>query len=239
MRQDGYDCPNYLFISLPLSIHPTHALFSLSAKASLHTVAIKNKMQTASRYTVIRFAPTPPIPLHLLQKFKALRLEALSSAPASFVSNYRHEQSFTDIEWGTRITDPFRHHLICIKSGHTELGENDRQPLDPASDEVEWVGMFTLRGPLTREQYDVVHGRKGPPLGNDAEETHWHLVGLFLKSEDRGKDAAIAIHEAILDYLRTRTDELLKTVLDPRTGLEKPTRARVAGSRPSQDSLLT
>ncbi len=196
-------------------------------------------MQTTSRYTVTRFAPTTPIPLHLLQRFKALRLDALSSAPASFVSNHKHEQTFTNTEWETRITDHFRHHLICIKSDHTEVGDNDRQSLDPASDEGKWVGMFTLLGPLTREQYDVVQGNECPPLGNDAEETRWHLTGLFLKSEDRGEEAAIAVHEAILDYLRTRTDELLKTVLDARTGLERPTRARVAGTRPSQDPLLT
>lgn len=196
-------------------------------------------MQITSTYTVARFAPATPIPLHLLQRFKALRLDALMSASASFVSNYKHEHTFTDIEWANRIKDSFRHHFICIKLCHTESGSKDRQPLDLASDEVEWVGMFTLRGPLTREQYDIVHGRKGPPLGNDSEETRWHLVGLYLKSEDRGNEAAIAIHEAILDYLRTRTDELLETVLDARTGLEKPTRARVAGSRPSQDSLLT
>ena len=109
--------------------------------------------------------------------------------------------------------------------------------MNPTSDQGEWVGIFTLRGPLTREQYNF-QGRKGPPLGIDAEETLWHLVGLYIKPKDRCKDVAIAIHEAVLDYLRTRTDELLETVLDARTGLEKPKRARVAGSKPSQNSLL-
>ena len=195
-------------------------------------------MQTASKYTVTRFAPTTPIPLHLLQRYKALRLDALISSPTSFVSNHRHEQTFTDIEWAERITDPFRHHLICKRLGHAEVGANDIQPVNPASDEGEWIGMFTLLGPLTREEYDF-QGRIGPSLGNDAEETRWHLVGLYIKPEDRCKDAAIAIHEAILDYLRTSTEELLETVLDARTGLEKPKRARVAGSKPSPESLLT
>lgn len=154
------------------------------------------------------------------------------------MSNHKHEQTFTDIEWAQRIADPFRHHLICTRLGHAKVGGNDRQPVIPTSDEGEWVGMFTLLGPLTREEYNF-RSRQGPSLGNDAEETRWHLVGLYIKSEDRCKEVAIAIHEAVLDYLRSRTDELLETVFDARTGLEKPKRARVAGSKPSQDSLLT
>ena len=194
-------------------------------------------MQGGSKYTVTRFAPATPIPVHLLQRFKTLRLDALISAPTSFVSNYGHEQSFTDNEWVERITDPSRHHLICTRRGHGKTSGDDRQPVNPTSDDAEWVGMLTLLGPLTREQYNI-QSRKGPSLGNDAEETRWHLVGLYVKSEDRCKEVAIAIHEAVLEYLRTSTDELLETVFDARTGIEKPKRARVAGSKPSPDSLL-
>lgn len=194
-------------------------------------------MQAASKYLVARLAPATPVPENLLQKFRVLRLEALISAPASFVSNYRHEQSFSDIEWAERITDPSRHHLICTRLGHGQVGGNSRQPVNPTSDEDEWVGMVTLIGPLTKEQF-IYQGRIGPSLGDDAEETRWDLVGLYIKSQHRCKEAAIAIHEAVLDYLRTSTDELLETVLDSRTGLEKPKRARVAGSKPSPDSLL-
>lgn len=194
-------------------------------------------MQGAPKYTVARFAPATPVPVHLLQRFKALRLDALISAPTSFVSNYGHEQSFTDNEWVVRITDPSRHHLICTRLAHGKVGGNDRQPMNPTLDDAEWVGMFTLLGPLTREHYNF-QGRQGPSLGNDAEETRWHLVGLYVKSEDRCKEVAIAIHEAVLEYVRTSTDELLETVLDARTGIEKSKRARVAGSKPSPDSLL-
>lgn len=194
-------------------------------------------MHTPSEYRVIRFAPTTPVPVDLLQKFRLLRLDALISAPASFVSNHAHEKSFSDIEWAERITDPSRHHLICTRFGHGQVGGNVRQPVNLMSDEDEWVGMVTLIGPLTREQFKY-RGRIGPSLGDDAEETRWDLVGLYIKSQHRCKEAAIAIHEAVLDHLRTTTDELLETVLDSRTGLEKPKIARVAGSKPSPDSLL-
>ena len=194
-------------------------------------------MQTPSKYRVTRFAPATPVPVNLLQKFKLLRLDALISAPASFVSNHTHEQGFSDIEWTERITDPSRHHLICTEVGQAQVGGNDRQPVNPTSDEDEWVGMVTLIGPLTREQFNY-QGRIGPPFGDDGEETRWDLVGLYIKSQHRCKEAAIAIHEAVLDYLRTNTDELLETVLNSRTGVEKPKRARVAGSKPSPDSLL-
>ena len=194
-------------------------------------------MQTASKYTVTRFAPATPIPLYLLQRFKALRLEALLLAPTSFVSNHRHEQTFTDSEWAKIITDPSRHHLICTRLGYGKAGGNETQPVNPNSDQGEWVGIVTLRGPLTIEHYNF-QGRKGPSLGNGAEETLWNLMGLYIKPKDRCTEVAIAVHEAVLDHLRTCTDELLETVLDARTGLEKPKRARVAGAKPSQNEML-
>ena len=178
------------------------------------------------------------IPPHLVQRYKALRLDALLSSPTSFVSNHKHEQAFTDTEWAERITDPSRHHMICKKIGPTNDDASDIQSVDSSFGEGEWVGMFTFLGPLTKEEYDF-QGRIGPPLGEDADETRWHLFGLYIKAEDRCKDAAIVTHEAILEYLRNSTEEILETALDARTGLEKRKRARVAGSKPSQGSLLT
>lgn len=87
------------------------------------------------------------------------------------------------------------------------------------------------------DQYDF-KGRQGPDLGSDEEETRWSLGGLFLKSEHRGTELNTEIHEAVLDFLRTRTDDALKTTWDERMGLENPKRARVGGTLRSQDPTL-
>lgn len=158
-------------------------------------------MENSKKYTVSHLAVKNPVAKHHLEKFKTLRLEAIRLESA--ITAYNDEPSFTDEEWVDRMTSPTHHHLICEHVRH-ELREREKPELGlSAASENEWVGMFTLRGPLSQEQYDF-EGRQGPSLGNDEEETRWYLFGLYLRSEHRGTEMNTEIHEALSPGLDRR-----------------------------------
>ena len=62
--------------------------------------------------------------------------------------------------------------------------------------------------------------------------------GLYLDVEHRGKDTSIAIHEAVLDFLRVWTETNCEIAFDEKTGMEKARKARVGGTLGSQDPML-
>lgn len=64
-------------------------------------------------YTVTPLVRPSPLPADVVQKFKALRLEALRSAPSFFSSEYSYEAEFTEVEWTEIICHPTHHVLIC------------------------------------------------------------------------------------------------------------------------------
>lgn len=194
-------------------------------------------MESSFKYAVNPLSATIPIPSHILKSFKTLRLDALHSAPAFFQSNHAHELKFTDKEWTRRILDPAQHHLIC-RFVHRKVHDKENHELGSAtSSEDEWVGMLTLHGPLSQDQY-TFKGRQGSDLGSDEEETRWFLGGLFLQSEHRGTEMNTAILEAVLRFLRIWTEEALETSFDEVTGLENSKIARLGGNLRSQDPTL-
>ena len=192
-------------------------------------------------YFVDELTASNPLPSDVVQKFKNLRLEALRLSPASFLSTLAHEERFTYDHWDQLIRDASHHYLIC----HTALqsGENSEHHANSAADEWmsndEWVGMLLLLGPYHKDQYGATPFLDSNAIGSDEEETRWHLTGLYLQPNSRCEESAIAIHEAILTYLRFWTDEHLDTVIDEATGLEKPKRARLTGQlRTESDQLV-
>lgn len=195
-------------------------------------------MERPSQYIVTPLVAATPVPKHLLHKFKALRLDALRSDPASFTTNYEHELRFSDDDWERWVTGHKQHHMICEyvapQTGHLEA----RHLQQATSMEREWVGMFTLRGPLSQEQYSI-KARHGPDLGSDEDETRWSIANLHVQSKHRGTEMMAAIHEAVLDLLRLWTDDILETLFDETTGLEKPKRARIGGAVQTQHPTLT
>lgn len=194
-------------------------------------------MTSRSTYTVTHYPFTPPVTPDLLHRFKALRLEALREAPSSYHSNYTHETSFTDAQWISRLSDPKRQDLICRwiqpKASHVHTTTGLKHEVEADT----WVGMFLLLGPLSSSQYAGSY-RHGPPLGDDSTETRWYLAGLYLQPQHRGREASIAIHEGILDFLRCWTEEHVDVIVDEQTGLEKARRARVIGTLGLEDPML-
>ena len=190
-------------------------------------------------YRVTPLVPPSPLPTDVVQKFKALRLDALRSAPPFFSSEYSYEAEFSDAEWIDIICHPFHHVLVCEKIKAEEIqdcGQGD--PRNAALHGHEWVGMLILCGPLSKDQYMLLKHQHAL-IGRDDEETRWHLVGLYIQSSHRCKDTAVAIHEAILDFLRCWTDDHLETIVDEATGTERQKSARITGVLRSGDTLLT
>ena len=184
-------------------------------------------------YRVDSLKATAPVSPQVVLKFKNLRLESLQSNPSSFLSTLEHEKQFTDSQWEALILDPVHHFLVCHKSPHPSQDKArvlDKQAAtnDWAEKDV-WVGILCLLGPYTQADYGATPLLSSSALGTDLEETRWHLTGLYLQSDSRCNDSAIAVHEAILDYLTFFTDNYLESMIDDATGLEKLKRARVAG----------
>ncbi|KAL8735753.1 MAG: hypothetical protein Q9166_000616 [cf. Caloplaca sp. 2 TL-2023] len=192
-------------------------------------------------YFVDPLTATRPLPLEVVQNFKRLRLEALSSNPSAFLSTFAREKNFSDDQWSELILDPSHHYFICHTSPYHE--ENMEHEDDPTGEgwptKNDWVGMLLLLGPYSKDDYGATPLLDPTALGSDEEETRWHLTGLYLRPESRCEASGIAVHEAILSYLRAWTDDHLVTAFAEETGLEKPKRARIAGQlRTDDDQLL-
>lgn len=191
-------------------------------------------------YFVDLLTPTRPVPSEWVQKFKALRLESLRSNPKSYFTTFARANELTDDQWSEQLLHPKYHHLICHKprmpAEGTAPSENVTKEGWEGNDD--WVGLFWLLGPHQKDEYAATPFLDSTALGSDQEETRWHLTGLYLQPDSRCEDSAIAIHEAMLNFLRFWTDDHLESTFDNATGLEKPKRARVAGQLRGENDPL-
>lgn len=195
---------------------------------------------TPLSYFVDRLSTSRPLSPKTIQKFKHLRLEALSSNPSSFLATFDYEKGFTDDQWRQLILDPTHHYLICHTSREREgiAVHEDNLIREEWTTEDEWVGILLLLGPYQTGDYGATPLLQPTALGADDEETRWHLTSLYLQPDHRREDSFTIIHEAILGYLRVWTDEHLATKFADETNLEKPKRARVAGLLRTEDDQL-
>ncbi len=170
-------------------------------------------------YTVHKLPSDRSSAVTVLEQFALLRLAALHNYPTRFASDYNHESAYTESDWMAILTDPMKHHLICVAHGPDAV--------DRILNSGTWVGMLCLLGPLSKTQYDFP-GRVGPELGSDERETRWRGLGLYLERDHRASAAHMKIHEAILAYVRAFTDEKLPVTVRT-NGMENEKHARVCG----------
>ncbi|KAI4262874.1 MAG: hypothetical protein L6R42_001958 [Xanthoria sp. 1 TBL-2021] len=196
--------------------------------------------QKITSYRVDPLMVTEPIPAKVIENFKSLRLEALRVAPPSYLSTLEREEKPTDAQWKARILDPTHHYLICHKPlspTNNTVSDSESAAGDWAENDA-WVGMLYLLGPYNLDGYAVTSLVGSAAMETDGDEIGWYINGIYLQPNSRCEASATAIHEAILEYLRFQTDEYLPTVFNDATGLEKPKRARLAGTiRNNSDQL--
>lgn len=164
-------------------------------------------------------------------RYASMLLHALQHNPGLFQNRYQDECGRNEADWAAHLTDPTAHRLICV----AQTPDDDSS--EPLKDGV-WVGLLTLRGPLEPELLEFAGRRVGLRSGSGSgggsapgapAETRWSLLGLYVQPEHRSRAVMISIHEAILDFLRTYTDEHVPVVMDA-AGLESPRSARLCGT---------
>ncbi|KAJ5794115.1 hypothetical protein N7457_000714 [Penicillium paradoxum] len=127
------------------------------------------------------------------QKCRDLRLKALKASPGSFASTYEAESILTDADWIDRITHPDFELFICAAT----LKNDDSQQ------ESEWVGQVTLRGPISRAEFELPRESGLLPPKSDEEEERWQMLSLFTLSDHRGLGLGAKLCQSALDYLRS------------------------------------
>ncbi|KAE8409199.1 hypothetical protein BDV37DRAFT_278168 [Aspergillus pseudonomiae] len=132
------------------------------------------------------------------QKYKHLRLQALSIAPTSFSSTHELESSLTDTEWVNRLSANGRETFICAAK--------PTQNNEPCSQIPEWVGQLTLRGPLSPEDFILPEesGQKKPAGEQDTEL--WQMLSLFTLPDHRGRRLGKRLCQEALKYLASYRD---------------------------------
>ncbi|KAJ5306969.1 hypothetical protein N7508_005984 [Penicillium antarcticum] len=150
----------------------------------------------ASTYTYSFFPISKSVGIHAsAQKYRELRLKALKTSPGSFSSTYEIEAAFSDADWVDRLTVLDREVFICAAT------PSGRDP--SCSDDTQWIGQVTLRGPSSRADFELPAEAGQPPQRSDEEEERWQMLSLFTLPEYRGRGLGSKLCQAAIDYLRS------------------------------------
>jgi ribosomal protein S18 acetylase RimI-like enzyme len=150
-------------------------------------------MASNSTYSFFRVSKTDGVAASAL-KYRHLRLKALKTSPNSFSSTYDIESAFTEADWINRLTLPDRELFICAA---TPLSP------DPSSDDVQWIGQVTLRGPSSRADFELPVEAGQPPQKSDDEEERWQMLSLFTLAEYRGHGLGSKLCQEAINHLRS------------------------------------
>lgn len=140
----------------------------------------------------------------LADKLRIFKLQALLSDPNAFSQNYATESRLPLSAWEVRVGNPDFRIVVCIIDNRDEqklssYGGGNEGPSSQKAEEhgmavqrlvaAEWVGTFTLVGPVMRESWLCPQSKQPSPAA-DGEETRWHLTSLFVLPEHRGRGLA-------------------------------------------------
>lgn len=147
----------------------------------------------------------------LAKKFRQFKLDALQSAPEAFPAEFDTESQLPQSAWLKRITERSTTILICVATD-THVDEDTsthrNRQLSILLD-GEWTGMFTLIGPVSREDYFWPESGQPEP-GPDGSETRWQLTSLFTMPAYRGCGIAKRLTDAAIDFGKLASSEMGK-----------------------------
>jgi ribosomal protein S18 acetylase RimI-like enzyme len=131
------------------------------------------------------------------------------TAPEAFSAELDSESRLPQSTWLSRITESNATILICVAT----RADTNEQSLLPGNRELrilldgEWIGMFTVIGPVSRGDY--IWPKSGQPEpGPEDSETRWQLTSLFTLPAYRGHGIAKRLTEAAIEFGKLASDEL-------------------------------
>ncbi|KAH7009049.1 putative GNAT family acetyltransferase [Macrophomina phaseolina] len=160
-------------------------------------------------YSCIRIDPQSPYLARLAQKYKALRLSALTESPSAFSSTYDIESRLADEWWESRLRLPGRETFICVAnapSGSARAGEG------------KWAAQVTLLGPVPASSYNLPESAQQPLVAPDDEEEKWQMLSLYTLPMHRGKGVGKMLCREAFRWLKTKEAD---------DGKQQPKRVRV------------
>ncbi|POS79495.1 hypothetical protein DHEL01_v202117 [Diaporthe helianthi] len=152
-----------------------------------HWHASPLNMASDYSYTFFRVSQTDHVKTSAVQ-YRQLRLTALQTSPDAFSSTYDVESAFDDNVWEQRLCENGKETFICAASHIT-------------SGTTEWVGQLTLRGPLSRSDYDLPEESGQPPADPGEHVELWQMLSLFNLPDHRGRGLAKKLCQEALFYL--------------------------------------
>lgn len=171
----------------------------------------------------------------LAHKLRNFKLHALLSDPNAFSQSYASESLLPTSAWEARVANSDFRIVVCVVDDRAERDGLSRGKAEgPGGCEAEsgimtvkrliadeWVGTFTLVGPVARETW-VCPLSGQPTPGLDGTETRWHLTSLFVLPEHRGCGLAAAL---TLAAIRAGSSASLARFQEPAN--QGPTRFRL------------
>ncbi|KAJ4331670.1 hypothetical protein N0V95_009839 [Ascochyta clinopodiicola] len=140
---------------------------------------------TPTTYKFICVPRTSPRFAELVTKFRATRLSALETDPASFVSQHATELALPLEIWTKRFSRDATV-LICVASSSASPPLDDETALI----EGEWAGFAALRGPLKYEDYYFSPAMNLAIPENPQVEARWYIYDVYTAPAHRGRGLA-------------------------------------------------
>jgi ribosomal protein S18 acetylase RimI-like enzyme len=146
-------------------------------------------------YTILPIPRTSASHADLVQKFKETKLAALLAEPTGFAVKHADEIIHPLSVWESRLAAPSTI-LICVVTPTESTGKEEDVLMGG-----DWVGMATLRGPISWETYYLPES--GQPVPENPErETYWHLCNIYTSPSHRGQGLAKKlVHAAVASAL--------------------------------------
>ncbi|KAF7195069.1 hypothetical protein HII31_03537 [Pseudocercospora fuligena] len=123
------------------------------------------------------------LPIEQLRKFASLAQEAARSIP-SMILYRQHQLEWTEKDWTEVLADERLHWVVC-----TAVMEDTTTTTNTL--EGRWVGLLSLRGPLSDVMARELQLQSHSVDENGAQVPCWAASRLFIKARHRGSSEAI------------------------------------------------
>ncbi|KAB8076972.1 hypothetical protein BDV29DRAFT_154221 [Aspergillus leporis] len=151
----------------------------------------------ASRYVTCRIPDT--LDPFLARKFATMNMEAIRHIPERILL-YTPELMKSAESWMSQLKDTRCAVWICL-APNVQTGEISLE-------QGQWVGMSTLYGPLSLEEYQIFRPDSDQATPNSGE-TRWRTGRVFIKECHRNPEAFASLYQALTAFVLERTRDMM------------------------------